>query len=117
MVNFTPNINGVSWYESDDGLNWDELALNSDSYVLSYSHFKEKQKDNIYYIKAIVTSSENEPKTYSDIVTIMGVSDGEKGEDAITLVITSSNGSYFRNNQGSTILTARLYKGGQEIDI
>jgi hypothetical protein len=46
----------------------------------------------------------------------MAVFDGEKGEDALTLVITSSGGNYFRNNKGSTILTARLFKAGIEID-
>ena len=39
---------------------------------------------------------------------------GAAGEDAITLRITSSNGTVFKNNTGSTTLTAHVYKGGVE---
>jgi len=40
--------------------------------------------------------------------------DGAAGEDAITLTITSSNGTVFKNNTGSTVLTAHVYKGSVE---
>ena len=39
---------------------------------------------------------------------------GAAGADAITLSITSSNGTVFKNNTGSTTLTAHVYKGGIE---
>ena len=39
---------------------------------------------------------------------------GAKGADAITLTITSSNGTIFKNNNGSTVLTAHVYKGAVE---
>lgn len=39
---------------------------------------------------------------------------GAKGEDAITISVTSSNGTVFKNNSGSTVLTAHVYKGGVE---
>lgn len=39
---------------------------------------------------------------------------GGSGEDAITLSITSSNGTVFKNNTGSTTLIAHVYKGGIE---
>nr|DAD57959.1 MAG TPA: tail protein [Caudoviricetes sp.] len=39
---------------------------------------------------------------------------GNDGADAITLTITSSNGTVFKNNSGSTILTAHVFKGGVE---
>ena len=48
---------------------------------------------------------------------------GEKGEtgaagaDAISITITSSNGTIFKNNSGSTVLTAHVYKGGVEQSI
>jgi hypothetical protein len=42
----------------------------------------------------------------------MAVYDGEKGEDALTLVIVSTKGNYFRNNKGSTTLIAKLFKAG-----
>jgi hypothetical protein len=40
--------------------------------------------------------------------------DGAAGADAITLTITSSNGIVFKNNNGSTVLTAHVFKGGME---
>ena len=39
---------------------------------------------------------------------------GEAGEDALTVAITSSNGSIFKNNTGATVLTAHVYKGAIE---
>lgn len=57
---------------------------------------------------------------YSDgkSTTSYGVSykgtDGQKGADAITLTITSSNGTVFKNNSGSTVLTAHVFKGAVE---
>ena len=39
---------------------------------------------------------------------------GNDGADAITLTITTSNGTVFKNNSGSTVLTAHVFKGGVE---
>lgn len=39
---------------------------------------------------------------------------GAAGADAITMTITSSNGTVFKNSNGSTVLTAHVYKGGVE---
>lgn len=40
---------------------------------------------------------------------------GAAGEDAITLSITSSNGTIFKNASISTVLTAHVYRGGAEL--
>lgn len=42
---------------------------------------------------------------------------GSAGADAITLTITSSNGTIFKNSSGSTVLTAHVFKGGVEQSI
>ena len=42
---------------------------------------------------------------------------GNPGADAITVTITTSNGTVFKNNTGSTVLTAHVYKGGVEQSI
>ena len=42
---------------------------------------------------------------------------GAAGRDAITVSITSSNGTVFKNNAGSTTLTAHVFKGGVEQSI
>ena len=39
---------------------------------------------------------------------------GNAGADAITMSITSSNGTVFKNNSDSTLLTAHVYKAGVE---
>ena len=39
---------------------------------------------------------------------------GAAGADALTISITSSNGTIFKNNTGSTVLTAHVFKGGVE---
>lgn len=40
---------------------------------------------------------------------------GEAGADAITMVITSSNGTIFKNTDIATTLTAHVYKAGMEV--
>lgn len=40
---------------------------------------------------------------------------GNDGADAITLTITSSNGTIFKNSAISTVLTAHVYKAGAEV--
>lgn len=42
---------------------------------------------------------------------------GAAGADAITITITSSNGTIFKNNSGSTVLTAHVFKGAVEQSI
>ncbi|MGI6117843.1 MAG: hypothetical protein ACOYBC_05580 [Bilifractor sp.] len=41
--------------------------------------------------------------------------DGKDGKDAITLVVTSSAGTIFKNADISTTLTAHVYKAGAEV--
>ena len=40
---------------------------------------------------------------------------GAAGADALTLVVTSSNGFIFKNSAIATVLTAHVYKGGVEV--
>lgn len=119
-VGFTLKTNSTSWQGTTDFETWDQLATNSDIYILTYDIFKEIQENNIYYIKANTTSVDG--KIYENWVTIMAIFDGEKGkdgapgEDALTLIITSSGGNYFKNSQGETTLTAKLFKSNMEVD-
>lgn len=55
-------------------------------------------------------------KKFSFAVAKAGVQGvkGDNGADAITLTITSSNGTVFKNNEGSTVLTAHVFVGGKE---
>lgn len=58
----------------------------------------------------------NNSSTISFSVSYKGTN-GTNGQDAITLTITSSNGTVFKNNSGSTVLTAHVWKGGIEQNI
>lgn len=59
--------------------------------------------------------------TYTDNSTSTGYSVGYKGTngtdgaDALTLVITSSNGFIFKNSSIATVLTAHVYQAGTEL--
>ena len=108
----------IEWLHSNDFENWstEKLVQNSISQNLTYESFKQINKNDTCFIEAKITKN---GKTYSDYITINAVRNGEKGEkgeDPITLVIRSSNGGFFRNNTGTTTLTAVLYQKGQEID-
>lgn len=65
------------------------------------------------WTKTVVTYSDGKSTT-SYSVSRNGV-DGNDGADAITLVITSSNGNIFKNTAIATTLTAHVYKGGVEV--
>lgn len=53
-------------------------------------------------------------KTFSYSIAYTGEG-GSNGEDAITMVITSTNGFIFKNTAIATTLTAHVYKGGLEV--
>lgn len=63
-----------------------------------------------YIWKRTTTTYGNGYVTIGDPVLVTG-NDGKSGEDAISLTITSSNGTVFKNNTGSTVLTAHVWKG------
>lgn len=73
------------------------------------------------WTKTVITYTDNTTTT-SYSVGMKGATGakgdkGDTGADAITMSITSSNGTVFKNNSGSTVLTAHVYKGGVEQSI
>ena len=70
------------------------------------------------WTKTVVTYSDGKSTT-SYSVSYKGTNgkNGEDGADAITMTITSSNGTVFKNNAGSTVLTAHVFVGGVEQSI
>lgn len=67
------------------------------------------------WTKTVVTYSD-EKSTTSYSVSYKGTNgaNGKNGADAITMSITSSNGTVFKNNAGSTVLTAHVFIAGKE---
>lgn len=70
-------------------------------------------KGQYLWTKTVVTYSDGKSTT-SYSVTYNG-SDGKNGEDAITLSVTSSNGTIFKNTAIATVFTAHVYKAGAEL--
>lgn len=67
------------------------------------------------WTKTVVNYSDGKSTTsYSVSYKGTNGAKGDAGADAITLTITSSAGTIFKNNTGSTILTAHVYKGAVE---
>lgn len=70
------------------------------------------------WTKTVVTYSDGKSTTsYSVSYKGTNGTDGTNGKDAITVTITSSNGTIFKNNSGSTVLTAHVFKGAVEQSI
>lgn len=67
------------------------------------------------WTKTVVTYSDGKSTTSYSVSR--NAVNGTKGADAITISITSSNGTVFKNNAGSTVLTAHVYKAGVEQSI
>ena len=71
------------------------------------------------WTRTVITYSDSTTSTaYS--VGMMGAkgadgTNGTNGADALTLVVTSSNGLIFKNSAIATVLTAHVYKGGVEV--
>lgn len=65
------------------------------------------------WTKTVVTYTDNTTST-SYSVAKQGEK-GDKGDDAITIAITASNGTVLKNSTGSTTLTAHVYQAGVEL--
>ena len=64
-----------------------------------------------------ISYTSGDPTTTTPVIIGTHGATGNKGDDAITLTITSSNGTVFKNNSGTTVLTAHVFKGAVEQSI
>ena len=73
-------------------------------------------KKYLWSYQVISYSSGSPTNTVPTIIGTHGATGatGAAGADAITVTITSSNGTIFKNNSGSTVLTAHVFKGAVE---
>ena len=102
-------------YDADFGLGWRVLSNTSGMYTgvtTSEITVYPAAVPNIATFKCVITDTEagaNNAKYY-DTITFTDLS------DPVQMTIVSSGGDTFVNGQGSTTLTARLFRGGTEID-
>lgn len=68
-----------------------------------------------YTIKGTSNVTEVKKVNWSKVIDGKNGEDGQDGADAITLVITSSGGTIFKNSDVVTTLTAHVYKAGAEL--
>ncbi len=70
----------------------------------------------IWCYQLITYTNNSTVKTTPAIIGTHGATGqtGAAGADAITVTITSSNGTAFKNNTGNTVLTAHVFKGSIE---
>lgn len=118
-------------YKGTNGINGTSVKINSTSVTYQVSTSGTTKPTGAWsetvptvpngqflWTKTVVTYSDGK-STESYSVSYKGTNgkDGAAGADAITLTITSSNGTVFKNNSGSTVLTAHVYKGAVEQSI
>ena len=66
------------------------------------------------WTRTIVTYTDNSTSTSYSVGGKVGAT-GAAGADAITMAITTDNGTVFKNSSGTTTLTAHVYKAGVEV--
>jgi hypothetical protein len=79
-------------------------AVTSAGTVTIPVHIKDVTIDKVFSFAIALTGSQGASGT-----------NGTNGADALTLVVTSSNGTIFKNSSIATVLTAHVYKGGVEV--
>lgn len=134
VVTYTDNKSTEAYsvsYKGTNGTNGTSVKVNSTSvtYVKSTSGTTTPTsgwgttiptvgQGEYLWTKTVVTYSDGKSTTsYSVSRNAVNGTNGKNGADAITMAITSSAGTVFKNNSGSTVLTAHVYKAGVEQSI
>ena len=97
----------IIWEWTTNFVNWTSFGVNGANFTLIYTDHSSK-----FSATGMITVRARLGK-WNSFVNISRVSDGN---DPITYLIESSNGNQFKDNGLGTILTARLFKNGVEID-
>ena len=86
---------------------------NTDTGFTTVMQSTDVTKKYLWSYQLITYSNNTTSKTDAVIISTHGAT-GAKGDDAISLTITTSNGNMFKNNTGTTVLTAHVFKGAVE---
>lgn len=86
---------------------------NTDTGFTTVMQTTDVTKKYLWSYQLIAYSNNTTSKTDAVIISTHGAT-GAKGDDAISLTITTSNGNMFKNNTGTTVLTAHVFKGAVE---
>lgn len=120
----TTNVT-YQWYQMDSsvdtdqggGIGWKKLANASGQFsgvTTSTLTIYAGQVDSSAVFKCVAKDTDSASATYnqtfSDTASFVDLS------DPIQVIIESTGGDAFKNGEGSTVLTARVYQAGEEID-
>lgn len=86
---------------------------NTDTGFTTVMQTTDVTKKYLWSYQLITYSNNTTSKTDAVIISTHGAT-GAKGDDAVSLTITTSNGNVFKNNTGTTVLTAHVFKGAVE---
>ena len=130
---YTGNIKGTQGNQGDTGLAGSQIwttttAPTTPNYTFTISNLSGDANATIKvgdiilysYYRYTVSSVSTSTVLAGDRVSIRGETgatgpQGDPGADAITMVITSSNGEIFKNSAIETTLTAHVYQAGTEV--
>lgn len=108
---YTPKYS-FKWEGSGNFKDWVDLDTSISAYTLTYDKFKALQLNSICYIRVTCEPKDSQETTQQAWVTIMSINN----DSELMVAITSSGGSYFKGGIVETILEARLFKNGNEVD-
>lgn len=117
------NENGLILTSNEDGDNSDIFTVrrkNQDGTYDNYIYVNNAGEVIIDGSVVRVGHEDEEPMTiteYIDENLVPGAdgADGVDGEDAISVVLDSSAGNIFKNKQIASVLTARIYRGAEDV--
>lgn len=123
----TTNVS-YQWFERDGsvltdqgaGAGWRKLSDTSSAqgctgYTTAVLTVPASAVESYSVFKCVITDTDNASGTYNqkfeDVISLIDNS------DPIQISVLSSGGDVFKNGQGSSSLTARLFRAGEEIDV
>jgi hypothetical protein len=99
-----------AWEKSTNGTTWSSVAGTTSELTVTPSMI-----DSFAMFRCKITDTDASSETYNEVFTTEGVTILDVS-DPYQVVIESSAGQFFKNNTGSTTLTAKVYQDGEEID-
>ena len=99
-----------AWEKSTNGTTWNSVAGTTSELSVTPAMI-----DSFAMFRCKITDTDAASDTYNTVFTTEGVTILDVS-DPYQVVIQSSAGQFFKNNTGSTVLTAKVYQDGNEID-
>lgn len=103
------------WSKSVNGTTWTALTSSVTGYNAAELTVTPSMVDSFAMFRCTITDTDATSETYNQTFNTEGVSILDVS-DPYQAVIQSTAGSYFKNNEGSTILICEVYQDGAAVD-